>query len=407
MLFQLTALTQIGAFCSLLFGMKCSNGRAVIRYTTHFPKLKWSRKRIQYYANSSYVFNLILNCGDIETNPGVPAPEPTTDENNSISNSVQTLCPTCNQNVNPVAGLFCDSCKYWWHVKCHFFPRDRFILSVSSHTGWVCPKCQLHQNEDEFDVTTDQSLQATVHRMSSNREVFTLTNVPQGDDYVGGFNLPKKLQSPIIGHLNIRSIKAGTKFDELKAILLQRPTVHIISFSETWLDDSWTDDMLAIPNYSFVRCDRFSNIRGGGMITYIHKDVPYSPRHDLTTQTVESTCIEIKLPFLAPILITNVYHPLSADSAYDSELGLIVEKITSENKECFVLGDFNINLLFRKSNSLSVIKPFRRLGLKQSLTEPTRTDAHYTNGSFSVTSMLIDHIYVQGGTRELPYLRMK
>ena len=109
---------------------------------------------------------------------------------------------------------------------------------------------------------------------------------------------------------------------------------------------------------------------------------------------MESTCIEIKLPFLAPILITNVYHPLSADSAYDSELGLIVEKITSENKECFVLGDFNINLLFRKSNSLSVIKPFRRLGLKQLVTEPTRTDAYYTDGSFSVTSMHLDRIYV-------------
>ena len=67
---------------SLLFsvvGMKCSNRRAVIQYTTHFRKLKWSRKIIQYYANSSCVFNLILNCGDIETNPGPPAPEPTSD----------------------------------------------------------------------------------------------------------------------------------------------------------------------------------------------------------------------------------------------------------------------------------------------------------------------------------------
>ena len=190
---------------------------------------------------------------------------------------MQTICPTCNQNVNPIAGIFCDSCKYWWHAKSLSFPRDWLIHSVLPHTGWVCPKCQFHQNEDEFDVTTDQSLQATVHRMSSNREVFTLTNVPQGDDYVGGFNLPKKLQSPIIGHLNIRSIKAGTKFDELKAILLQRPTVHIISFSEKWLDDSCTDDMLANPNYSFVRCDCSSNIGGGGIITYIHKDVRYSP----------------------------------------------------------------------------------------------------------------------------------
>ena len=38
----------------------------------------------------------------------------------------------------------------------------------------------------------------------------------------------KKSKGLIIVHVNIRSIKAGTKFDELKVILLQRPTVHII-----------------------------------------------------------------------------------------------------------------------------------------------------------------------------------
>ena len=122
---------------SLLFSvldMKCSNRRAVIRYTTHFRKLKWSRNRIQYYANSSCVFNHILNCGDIVTNPGPPSPEPTTDENNSISNSVQNLCPTCNQNVIPIAGLFSDLCNYSWHVKWLSFPRDRLIHTVSSHT---------------------------------------------------------------------------------------------------------------------------------------------------------------------------------------------------------------------------------------------------------------------------------
>ena len=53
--------------------------------------------------------------------------------------------------------------------------------------------------------------------MSSNREVFTFTIVPPDDDYVGGFNLPKNTKGLIIGHLNIRWIKVGTKFDELKA----------------------------------------------------------------------------------------------------------------------------------------------------------------------------------------------
>ena len=79
------------------------------------------------------------------------------------------------------------------------FLSTRLAYSLCIISYWMgCPKCQFHQNEDEFDVTTDQSLQATVHRMSSNREVFTLTNVPQGDDYVGGFKLPNKPKVPLL-----------------------------------------------------------------------------------------------------------------------------------------------------------------------------------------------------------------
>ena len=88
----------------------------------------------------------------METNPGPPAPKSTTDESNSISNSVQTLCPSCNQNVNPIAGLFSDLCNYSWHAKVAFsFPHDRLIHSVSSHTGVL-----------EFKNTLDLSFLASL-----------------------------------------------------------------------------------------------------------------------------------------------------------------------------------------------------------------------------------------------------
>jgi hypothetical protein len=54
----------------------------------------------------------------------------------------------------------------------------------------------------------------------------------------GCFDLPKKTKGLIIGHLNIRSIKCATKLDEIKALLIRKPTIHVISFSETWLNDS-------------------------------------------------------------------------------------------------------------------------------------------------------------------------
>ena len=141
----------------------------------------------------------------------------------------------------------------------------------------------------------------------------------------GCFDLPKKTKGLIIGHLNIRSIKCATKLDEIKALLIRKPTIHVISFSETWLNDSWSDDMLYIPNYTFIRLDRSSNTSGGGIITYVHNDVPFTQRSDLGSENIESTCIEIKAHYVSPILLLNVYRPPSADSSHDYCLTEIME----------------------------------------------------------------------------------
>ena len=40
-------------------------------------------------------------------------------------------------------------------------------------------------------------------------------------------------------------------------------------YPETWLNDSITDDMINIPNYTVVRQDRNCKRRGGGVCIYI------------------------------------------------------------------------------------------------------------------------------------------
>jgi hypothetical protein len=196
---------------------------------------------------------------------------------------------------------------------------------------------------------------------------------PSNDN--GCFDLPKKTKGMMIGHLNIRSIKCGTKLDEIKAI--QKPTIHVLSLPETWLTDSWTDDMLYIPNYTFVRLDRSTTTSGGGIITYIHNYIPYIQKLDLRSENDESICVEIKPRFISPILIFNVYRPPSADSVHDTCLLEIMNKMTSEHKEQYILGDFNIDLQSSKSKSTTFSKKVRHLGLKQLVTVPTRTEARY------------------------------
>ena len=151
--------------------------------------------------------------------------------------------------------------------------------------------------------------------------------------------------------------------------------------------------MLYIPNYTFVRLDRSTTTSGGGIITYIHNDIPYIQRLDLRSENVESICVEIKPRFISPILIFNVYRPPSADSVHDTCLLEIMNNMTSEHKEQYILGDFNIDLQSSKSKSTTFSKKVRHLGLKQLVTVPTRTEARYINGTFHITSTLIDHIY--------------
>ena len=64
-------------------------------------------------------------------------------------------------------------------------------------------------------------------------------------------------------------------------------------------------------------------------------------------------CVEIKPRFISPILILNVYRPPSADSVHHTCLLEIMDNMTSEHKEKYMIGDFNIDLQSSKSKSTS------------------------------------------------------
>jgi hypothetical protein len=119
----------------------------------------------------------------------------------------------------------------------------------------------------------------------------------------GCFDLPIRRW---VGHGNIRSyIKCGNKLDEIKSLLIQNlPSMfyHSPKLGLTTLE-SWSDDMLFIPNYTFVRHDRSANTSGEGIITYIHNDIPYVERENLIStyvynqRTLKSNCAAMYHPF--------------------------------------------------------------------------------------------------------------
>ena len=115
-------------------------------------------------------------------------------------------------------------------------------------------------------------------------------------------DLPSGLR---VTHWNLNSIAPtpnNTKLDELK-LLLKSPgrETHFLGITETWLNDSFKNSHLKIPGYKIERIDRTEKlpsdkIIGGGIVTYIQQDLPYTRRTDLESQDIASLWIQLCPP---------------------------------------------------------------------------------------------------------------
>ena len=105
-------------------------------------------------------------------------------------------------------------------------------------------------------------------------------------------------------YLNINAILKH--LDEIK-ILLDEKKPHIMGLNETKLDSNIGDDEISVEGYSLVRKDR--NTHGGGVALYEHNDILFIKRLDLACE-LESISVEVKLPFIKPLIVTTLYRPL-------------------------------------------------------------------------------------------------
>ncbi len=134
---------------------------------------KWASKRLIYYNNSAATFCLLLNCGDVEVNPGPQSVRPCKPRKSRHA-------PRCIQCEKVVARnhkrCICSNCFDFRHVKCTQEFNPKFV-SASIPKEWVCPKCigsvlpfYAHDlsddisNKSENEVTHDIHLQALTDR---------------------------------------------------------------------------------------------------------------------------------------------------------------------------------------------------------------------------------------------------
>ena len=118
-----------------------------------------------------------------------------------------------------------------------------------------------------------------------------------------------------IGHLNIRSL--NRKLEEVVRILALGD-LEILCISESWLNKSVPDHMIAVNGYNLHRWDRNSDsgkATGGGLLVYYknHLNVSAISTLNVCTPNLETLWVKLQLKQARPQYIGVVYRPPDGD----------------------------------------------------------------------------------------------
>ena len=193
-------------------------------------------------------------------------------------------------------------------------------------------------------------------------------------------------------HFNCRSI--AKNFEKLEDLLDSlNHKFKIIGLTETWLNDSIPENMFHLRNYDFIFNNRL-NKRGGGTGLYIEQSLKYKKISELSliTESLESLFIELDNKCNKNTIIGVIYRPPGQSiNLFLTEFDTLLNKINASSNNCFLMGDFNLDLLKLGSNTF--IDRFAELLYSYSfysvIESPTRIQ--------SSSASLIDNIFTNYG----------
>ena len=172
----------------------------------------------------------------------------------------------------------------------------------------------------------------------------------------------------------------------------------IIGIGEAKLDDSISSSEIEIEGYDLLSLEQ--SRRGGGVACYIKRSLACNYKENFCKST-ESIFVDIFLPKSKPILVGILYRsPDKNDCVRNLE-----ETFTGcdilENQECYLLGDFKINLFYNAKNIFgkkgytyelkslpSLTKEYLNFGRSYSLEQLILLPTRITES----TATLIDHV---------------
>ena len=126
-------------------------------------------------------------------------------------------------------------------------------------------------------------------------------------------------------------------------------------FSSTALTETWlTEDInFEIADYTdYTATHRCRGSRGGGFSLYVQKGLDFKQRTDLEVKFQDcNNFLEIQTVVLNEkkrVIVGRIYSPPNTNINKFKGLLEMLEHIDEENKPCYLLVDFNINLLIEE-----------------------------------------------------------
>ena len=168
-----------------------------------------------------------------------------------------------------------------------------------------------------------------------------------------------------IVHQNIRGILSN--LDTLEEFITSHSNIDIISLSETHLND---DNAICckINGYTFL----FKNRR---VAFYIKENITFERRFYLENSLTESIWIQINQKNSKPFLVGCFYKPPETSKYlqknYNELLLNDLTRVSKQNNETIILGDFNINY-HDPANGKNFKSLFSQMGFKQLIKKSTR-----------------------------------
>ena len=154
-------------------------------------------------------------------------------------------------------------------------------------------------------------------------------------------------------HLNINGLL--NKIDELRYIA-RSSNATVIGITETRLDNTVYKSEVTVDSFNIVWNDR--NRNGGAVAYYIRKNICFN-RKTCISDNIENIFIDLLFPKTKPISVGIIYKPPS-QSQFLQQMITESEAVDRDN-EIYVLGDFNINLLFRDKYVLNKSNEIKKL----------------------------------------------